>query len=307
MKIVNLLEKESYQLDFDMELDEDILAPAEKNGLHGGVATNGDSSVPEAVVDSVHIKDVLNSTAKQVEDLLVTVLSNTTSEPSNVFEYDENDYDYFSIEDRAHRILQEPDKIVAIVLVVVAIIANIFSLIVMCRILRNSRGGPASHTALIISLAASDVLFCATVLLHIVNKILNPLYYPGFGPPDKRLVSRCAYTIIKSLNTTALNVNLLNLMGMAIEHYIAILKPLHYTRLLSRKRFTLMILLLWFIALVFGFSDFMYVFKDWKDWHMFKDKFNLCEFVYVSEYHEEYTVLATAFLCLVIMLYVYVR
>ena len=295
---ITLFEKETHdhRYNFDMDggspLDEDLLAP---------VLYDKD----QVMANSKEMDDILtNSTGNNTEYL--PALLNNGSGISQDLNNDFNDYDYFNIEDRATRILQEPDKIVAIILVFVAITANIFSLIVMCKILRNTRG-PASHTALIVSLAASDVLFCLTVLLHIVNKILNPLYYPGFGPEDKRIASRCAYTIIKSLNTTALNVNLLNLMGMAIEHYIAILKPLHHSRLLSRKKYTVMILLLWIIAFVFGFSDFIYVFKDWKDWHLYKDKFNLCEFVYISEYHEEYTVLATAFLCLVIMLYAYVR
>ena len=295
---ITLFEKEihdhryNFDLDGNSPLDEDLLA---------SVLYDKDL----VMADSKEMNDVItNSTANNTEDL-PALLSNTSGTSRDLRD-DYSDYDYFNIEDRANRILQEPDKIVAIILVFVAITANIFSLIVMCKILKNTRG-PASHNALIVSLAASDVLFCLTVLLHIVSKILNPLYYPGFGPEDKRIASRCAYTVIKSLNTTALNVNLLNLMGMAIEHYIAILKPLHHSRLLSRKKYTVLILLLWIIAFVFGFSDFIYLFKDWKDWHLYKDKFNLCEFVYISEYHEEYTVLATAFLCLVIMLYAYVR
>ena len=187
-----------------------------------------------------------------------------------------------------------------------AVVAIIFSLFAMYRILRETRG-PASHNTLILSLAASDVLFRLTVILHIINKIMNPLYYPGFGPEDKHLSSRCAYTVIKSLNTTALNATLLNLMGMAMDHYIAILKPLHYTRLLNKQRYTILILLFWIITFVFRFSDFICVFKDWDDWHMYKVEFNLCEFVYISEYHEEYTVFVCAFLCLVVMVCVYIR
>ena len=222
-------------------------------------------------------------------------------------EYGGDAYGDFNVEDRANKILSEPNKIVAIILGLIAVVANIFSLFVMCRILRETRG-PTSHNALILSLAASDLLFCLTVMLHIINKILNPLFFPGFGPEDKRLSSRCAYTIIKSLNTTALNVTLLNLMGMAMDHYIAILKPLHYTRLLNKRdACIIMILLFWIIAFVFGFSDFIYVFKDWDDWHMYKDKFNLCEFVHISEYHEEYIMFCCTFLCLVVMVCVYIR
>ena len=280
----------------DVALDNDIVGPAVTD-LFG----NEDHvSIEEWDRNGTHT--LHNTTMLNDSDYLPTSQNLSITE-----EQDSDDsYDYFSIEDRVSKILSEPDKIVALVLGSVTILANILSLIVVYRILRSTRGH-APQNALILSLAASDVLFCLTVILHIVNKILNPLYYPGFGPWDKRISSRCAFTIIKSLNTTALNVTLLNLMGMATEHYIAILKPLHYTRLLNKKRYTIMILLFWIIALIFGFSDFIYVFKDWNDWHKFKAKFNLCEFVYISEYHEEYTVFFTAFLCLVVMVYVYIR
>ena len=49
-----------------------------------------------------------------------------------------------------------------------------------------------------------------------------------------------------------MNVTLLNLMGMALDHFIAIIRPLHYPTLMSGRRANATIVAFWVVALVLG-------------------------------------------------------
>ena len=208
---------------------------------------------------------------------------------------DDDDYDYFDVTQGANRILGKPTRIIVLVLGTLAVTANVLSLIVICKLYWT------------IETHSSHMLFCLRVMFHIVNKVVNPVCYPAHGPYHKRLQSRCAYFIIKCLNTTAINMTLLNLTGMAVDHYVAILKPFHFQRILSKRRYIVMIIALWSLALLCGFSDFLSVFPDWDQWELYEDKFNLCEFVFLSPYQEEYTVFPLAAICLCTMVFSYVR
>ena len=225
---------------------------------------------------------------------------------NETIEDDDDDYEYFDVTQRANRILGKPTRIIALILRTLAVTGNVLSLVVICKFYRTMET-QSSHLAFVISLAASDVLFCLSVMFHIINKVVNPVYYPAHGPYHKRLQSRCAYFIMKCLNTTAINMTLLNLTGMAVDHYVAILKPFHYQRILSNQRYIVVIIAFWTGALLCGFSDFLSVFPDWDQWELYEDKFNLCEFVFLSPYQEEYTVYPLAAICLGTMVFSYVR
>ena len=233
------------------------------------------------------------------------VILNSLSGANNSL-HNRRDSLYFDIAFRAETILAKPTKITALVIGVLAISMNGLSLVVVSRALRRAKR-QAAHFGFIISLAASDMLFALSVISVIVNTVVNPLYEPGRGPEQERLYSRCAFIVLKAINTVALNAELLSLMGMAIDHYIAILKPLHYASLMHRKCYIIIILVFWTIAFICGMSDFLYVFHDWQDWKKFRYKYNLCEFVYVSRYQEEYTTFVTAGLCLFTMIFSYTR
>ena len=236
-----------------------------------------------------------------VSQSMETVL-NISSNDTNV----EEQYDYYDVSDRAKIFFTDSSRIVALVIGMLALTANLLSLVVVTRALKRAKR-QAAHFGFMISLAASDMLFALSVMLFIVNKVVNPLYYPGYGPHTPRLFSRCIYIVLKALNTTALNIELLSLMGMAIDHYIAIIRPLHYASVLHKKSYIIIMIVFWTIAIICGFSDFLYVIHDLGDWKIYNNKFNLCEFIFLSHYQEEYTTFAIAALCLFTMAFSYAR
>lgn len=195
--------------------------------------------------------------------------------------------------------VREPHEIIALVLCCLAITVNIFCLLAILQI----HGKLTAHFRLIISLASSDILIATSVMLHMINKVVFPIYWkPGVGGYPYRL-RRCVAELFKALNTTALNISLLNLMGMAIDLYLAILRPLHYPQLMAKQRVNLMIALLWIVAIFCGFSDPISVWPERR--HL--NRFNLCEMTFMTPYQGEYTVFAIAFICLFIMLFIYIR
>ena len=118
----------------------------------------------------------------------------------------------FGISERAKLILTNPAYIIALIIGMLALVTNILALLVVTKSVRKTRR-QAAHYAFIMSLASSDMLFSFSLMLFIINRVLNPIYYPGQGPWNPRVLSRCSWVMLKSLNTTALNAELLSLIG----------------------------------------------------------------------------------------------
>ena len=90
---------------------------------------------------------------------------------------------------------------------------------------------------------------------------------------------------------------------LQVDHFLAIIRPLHYPHLMSRKRCTMFILLLWTISFLTGFSDFIMSFRKYS--RRLQRKYTYCEFVYMTKFQEEYTVFVIAGICLFIMTVTY--
>ena len=207
---------------------------------------------------------------------------------------------YQDLRQRALQLVKQPHSAIALILGFTGIIINVLCLLAVHF---QMRGRFTAHFRFIVSLAMSDILIAVSVVSHFINRVLNPTVYPGYGPPDVRLISRCAYIVIKALNTTALNISLLNLTGMAFDHFCAIIFPLSSHRIMSKRNSTAMIIIFWIIAFVCGYSDLFSVIPDRE--HL--ATYNFCELAFLTPYQEEFTVFAVAFLCLVSMLVIYVK
>ena len=123
---------------------------------------------------------------------------------------------------RLHRYILTPEGVACITLSVCGIALNCLTLVALTR----SPNRLNTHYRLLASLAASDALVALSALLFQVNRVFNPSVVPGTGSVEARVRGRCAQMVIRALNNTALNMTLLNLMGMSVDHFLAITKPL---------------------------------------------------------------------------------
>ena len=223
--------------------------------------------------------------------------SSTVNESTDIFD---GVFGEFDISERARIILSRPQHAIALILGTVSIGINLCSLLALTQV----RNRLTTHFRLIISLSLSDILVGTSVLMYIINKIVNPAYIVGIGNRSDRLRSRCMFIFIKALNNTGLNVSLLNLMGMSLDHYVAITRPLHYPKLLCKEKARVMIVILWAIAILCGTSD---LFSAIPHYHALKEQYNFCEIVWITGYQEEFTVFAMAGTCFITMMFIYVK
>lgn len=205
-----------------------------------------------------------------------------------------------NLHERAEVILMQPETILTLFLCFAALLANIFSI---CATSHNPNG-MTTHSKLIISLAISDILTALNVFTHILNKVFNAIKMPPLFTPEERLTSSCMFAFVNAFNTSAHLISLLNLIAMAIDHYIAIMRPLHYSHLMSRVRGNIMIICLWFLAFFGGVSNFLSGIPNFKSEMNYV---NYCEFIMYNEFHGEYLVIATTFFTVVTITYIYIR
>ena len=193
--------------------------------------------------------------------------------------------------------IRRPETIVTFILCILALSFNILS------IMATSQISQTSHTKVIISLAASDILVSISVFMHVINIHFNNPSVSLDPDPQSRLLSACTQVCVVSFNNMANLMSLFNLLAMAVDHYIAILMPYRYVHLLNKRRTNFMIAFLWTVGFIWGFSSFFGGFQKSEELKYL----NFCEVTNFSDFHSEYLVVFTAGVCSVAMLFIYIR
>lgn len=204
------------------------------------------------------------------------------------------------LSERAWLIFSRPASIIAVVLVSLAVLCNALSLLAISQVRMRLTG----HLRLIISLATSDTVIGISCISFLINKVIFNYYQLGVGPRHCRRYFWCVFVFVKALNSTALNMTLLNLMAMAADHYLAILRPLHHQSMMNKRRSKILLSCLWTVAAIAGFSDYLYVLPNFR---RVAARYSFCEVVYISPFHEEYVTFGIAFIAFVEMLFCYTR
>lgn len=149
--------------------------------------------------------------------------------------------DYEIGSDIGENIFSEPANVIIVILSIIGLVANTLTIIATAHI----PGRQTTHSKLIISLCIADTCITVSVFLHVLVKVTSPLL-----PPD------CLVVANKGFLCFALLASLINLLVMGIDHFIAVIRPLHYHLIMSPTRANIMLIVIWIIcALVGGFLE----------------------------------------------------
>lgn len=241
------------------------------------------------------------------EDLLASITNTTDVRLENITESLLKSslwpsFQPYNWREQAEKILQQPEYIAILILCIFALLTNIASIIAVSHIKHSL----STHLKLIINLAVSDIVIVISVLIHIVNKIFNYTQSPltlGLTKPDSRLLNSCFFASINSLNIMSFLIVLLNLLAMAMDHYIAIMKPYRYPYIMSKRNGYIIIVSMWILAALGGFSNFIIGTIGYRS----QTLFNICEYIMYDNYHAEYLIIGVTIICLFAITFIYMR
>lgn len=192
-----------------------------------------------------------------------------------------------TVSQRVQDILYDPLNIVLIVLSFIGLLANSLSIAATLHIPH----GQTTHSKLIINLAVSDICIILSVFLHVLVAVLSPLHINEY----------CFEVANQEFLNFSLLAILINLLAMGLDHYIAIMKPLHYHEIMSRCRGNLMLILIWIISLTGGLLDLI-VGAFWHD-----GSNDFCETVYRDGFDAQIFIFGLVLLELLVLIYLYLQ
>ena len=194
-----------------------------------------------------------------------------------------------TVEQRMRDILLEPLNIVLIALSLVGLVANSLSIIATLHIPH----GQTTHSKLIINLAVSDICIILSVFLNVIEKVTSPLH----------LSTNCVEVANQAFLDFALLAILMNLLAMGIDHYIAIIKPMHYHQIISNFRGNMIIVFIWIISVFGGFLDI--IVGGFKETHSDKTDEDFCSKVYRDDFQAMLIIFGLVLLELLVLGYIY--
>jgi hypothetical protein len=190
-------------------------------------------------------------------------------------------------EDEGHT---SPAEMISVILSVLGILANsfaIFAIIKACRKL-------TTHLKLVISLCCSDAL----ILVSNFTKITVNLTKHGTEYDDKQICFNLAMRLTIDL---ALLATLFNLLGIAIDHYLAILKPLFYKKEMTKVRGLIGIATIWVISVLAIVLEIVSGLEDKKETE------SLCSAIAFDDMNAEFAIYVFIFVCLLVIILIYAR
>ncbi|XP_067140297.1 adrenocorticotropic hormone receptor-like [Centruroides vittatus] len=104
-----------------------------------------------------------------------------------------------------------------------------------------------------LSLALTDAYNSIILGTGLIINSLLPIVYSVYFMGS---FYRCSALILEAFRMTGLMVSVLHLLALAVNHYIGILRPLHYAATVTRRGAGITIIIMWIVPVVFFFIYF---------------------------------------------------
>lgn len=184
---------------------------------------------------------------------------------------------------------QNVPLVVADLASVAAILLNVGTLLAVY----HTPGRLSVNLRLILSLTLSDVLVAVCVFVSNRSRGLKPLVFA---------VDTCLLVVLRSLQNAINIIALSSLLGLAVDHYFAICRPLEYPTRMRPRIITAVIVMFWIVATLVGFSD---MFLPLGNCTSLLDHTTYCDAVWCSKYESDYAVFPLAMFVFSSMIVVY--
>nr|QLD32092.1 melanocortin-5 receptor [Ruditapes philippinarum] len=168
------------------------------------------------------------------------ILPSTTLSTQNNSGYSELDINVTSLdyEEESEGIFDNLFNPAYLVICIIGLLANALSIAATAHIPH----GLTTHSKLIISLAVSDGLILVSKLALFLLYLITSWVF-------------CFYAMQRVFLDTGVVATLLNLLAMAVDHFLAIMKPMSYRRFMKSGRCNCLIMGIWIISLAVGLLE----------------------------------------------------
>ncbi|XP_060593816.1 melanocortin receptor 5-like [Ruditapes philippinarum] len=184
-------------------------------------------------------------------------------------------------------LFSNPIEMISFMFSILGIVANGTAIFATVKASNSNR----THSKLIVSLCISDGL----VLIAIPLKYILDTF--------REIFEDCR-NLYKPILYIALIATQINLLGMALDHYVAIMRPLHHRRLLSNFRGNFLVIGIWALSITAGLLEFIIglLMKAGSN-----DSNSVCTAIFIDPYDLEIFIISFIFVVLLIIVIIYTR
>ncbi|KAF8763763.1 Beta-4C adrenergic receptor like protein [Argiope bruennichi] len=148
-------------------------------------------------------------------------------------------------------------RVVVPIMLIVCVLSLVFNLIILLSV-RWVRKSLSPTLLLSLSLAVADAYASLVIGVGlVVNSLLPIVYGVDMGP-----FSNCYVLVLEAFRLGGMVVAVFHLLALAINHYIGILRPLHYAATVTRGTVAWAITCMWIFPVVFFLAYFSLVPED---------------------------------------------
>ncbi|XP_053381854.1 melanocortin receptor 5-like [Mercenaria mercenaria] len=192
-----------------------------------------------------------------------------------------------SVEERAGEVLKKPTWTLSFLIFILGLLANSFTIQAIMNIPKHHR---SAHLKFIISLACSDTLILIAIFCGDIIYIFSSLH------------SDCTRLLKTLMLDVPLLATLLNLLAMALDHYLASFRQLHYPHLMTRSRGNYVICCIWLFSVASALTEFVIGID------LSANTFgSFCMAIAYDSYNIEQFIVGTIFVVLLFIILIYIR